>query len=385
MAGSVLFVHGTGVRLEGCSASVAVAKVQAAAAQIDAAIVPCLWGEPLGTVFEGLSLPDSPDSARLEQEGHDLAQWTWLLDDPLAEMERLAIRGVQEGEPAPPGLEPWRKKLIAIRAYRPSQDVQALLDRTGMSDFWDAAFRQIVNAPVVDLAFERSDEAQELPDAIAALARAVAAELHNGAMTANVPALSANLRARLCQILTVDWDGGVAGLGTFFADMFKRAGTSMLRRRRGGFNNAIAAPVGDILLYQTQGQKIRDFIRGKIESAEGPVTVLAHSLGGIACVDLLAMPDAPEVHALVTIGSQAAYFHELGALASLQERGTLPPAFPRWLNIYDRSDFLSFVGERVFPGRVRDFEVHSGQPFPDSHSAYIGNPAAWTEIASICR
>ena len=42
-----------------------------------------------------------------------------------------------------------------------------------------------------------------------------------------------------------------------------------------------------------------------------------------------------------------------GELASLQAPAALPDEFPPWLNLFDRSDFLSFVAERLFPGRVR--------------------------------
>ena len=46
---------------------------------------------------------------------------------------------------------------------------------------------------------------------------------------------------------------------------------------------------GDILLYQSRGHDIRAFIEEKLQHAEPPVTIVAHSLGGIACVDLLVL------------------------------------------------------------------------------------------------
>jgi hypothetical protein len=45
---------------------------------------------------------------------------------------------------------------------------------------------------------------------------------------------------------------------------------------------------------------------------------MVHSLGGIACFDMLALPDPPEVARLVTAGSQSPLLYELGALASLK-------------------------------------------------------------------
>src|SRR4029079_14174247 len=130
---------------------------------------------------------------------------------------------------------------------------------------------------------------------------------------------------------------------------------------------------------------IRDYIRAKIEAVPGDVYLLAHSLGGIACVDLLAQEPIDRVKGLVTAGSQAPYLHEIGALVSL-EPGTqdLPPHFPPWLNLYDPYDFLSYAAAPVFGrragDRVRDHRFESGQPFPQSHSAYWTNPETWMAI-----
>jgi pimeloyl-ACP methyl ester carboxylesterase len=113
-----------------------------------------------------------------------------------------------------------------------------------------------------------------------------------------------------------------------------------------------------------------------------PVILLAHSLGGVACVELMASPDAPsEVRGLITLGSQVPLIHEFGALSSLKEGLDLPLSFPRWLNFYDRNDFLSYVAGRVF-SRVRDVEVKSGLSFPKSHGGYFGCDDTWLEIKS---
>jgi hypothetical protein len=110
------------------------------------------------------------------------------------------------------------------------------------------------------------------------------------------------------------------------------------------------------------------------------VVVLAHSLGGIAAVDLLADPvvmhgGAPlKVDLLVTVGSQAPFMYLMDAMHSLGPRTPLienQPFLP-WLNIYNRQDLLSFCAERVFvnsPGII-DEPVSAGVPFPMSHSAY---------------
>ena len=126
-------------------------------------------------------------------------------------------------------------------------------------------------------------------------------------------------------------------------------------------------------------------IKRAIEHAPGEaVTVLAHSLGGVACVDLLAMEDLDgRVDQLITVGSQAPFFYECGALASVEHPKTLPGHFPRrWLNIYDPWDLLAYRAAKVFPQHASDVEVSNGQPFPFAHSAYWSNSKVWDAIGT---
>jgi hypothetical protein len=108
---------------------------------------------------------------------------------------------------------------------------------------------------------------------------------------------------------------------------------------------------------------------------------LAHSLGGIACVDLLVKKRLEGVVKLITVGSQAPLLYELNALWSLAHGAPLPDSFPDWLNFYDKHDFLSYIGAGLFPGRTTDVLVDNGQPFPEAHSAYWSNPDVWKAIA----
>ena len=87
-------------------------------------------------------------------------------------------------------------------------------------------------------------------------------------------------------------------------------------------------------MYLARGDAIRDFIAARIEAVPGPVLLVAHSLGGIACVDLLARKDLPKVKLLVTVGSQAYFLYEINALPSRKWGEKLPCHFPSWLNIY---------------------------------------------------
>ena len=61
-----------------------------------------------------------------------------------------------------------------------------------------------------------------------------------------------------------------------------------------------------------------------------------------------------------------------------------PRPFVPWLNIYDRSDFLSYLAADVFSGQngIVDEEVRSGVPFPDAHSAYWSRPRTYELLAA---
>jgi pimeloyl-ACP methyl ester carboxylesterase len=165
-------------------------------------------------------------------------------------------------------------------------------------------------------------------------------------------------------------------------------GTSAIKWRRGAVMDGGYPFAGDIMIYQAKGKKIREFIRDQIEheQVEPPVVLLAHSLGGIACVDLLIEHDLRDkVKCLITVGSQAPFFYEIDALQTLSYGEPLPDHFPKWLNIYDLRDFLSYVGncEGLFPGKMTDVQVDNRQPFPEAHGAYWANKQTWNEIKKV--
>jgi len=378
--GTIVFVHGTGVRLKDYRRGFSQARAAAAAAGLAETFVECAWGDPLGVSFVGKSLPDPASAAKLAEEEADFARWSWLYCDPLFELDQLRIRDPGAARSIPmPGRKPeWLIQWERIAAYRATDEFALLLARGGLADLWPGVWSRIIDgSPIARGAFEAS--AHELPEASQALARALVAQLHVAAAGAGFAGPDRVLRTALCERLIADWGQRVYGPGAFFATILKRVATRALRTHREAFSDAAVLPVGDILLYQARGEEVRHFIRRKVESAQPPVTLVAHSLGGIACVDLLALPDPPPVARLVTAGSQAPLLYEIGALYSLQAPRPLPAGFPPWLNLYDRNDFLSYIAGRLWP-EVADVEIESGQPFPDSHSAYFGNAAAWSAI-----
>ena len=182
--------------------------------------------------------------------------------------------------------------------------------------------------------------------------------------------------------------GGLTGL------MADNNITPYIKKRRGAVSDFAYPMAGDILVYQysERGQQIRQFIERQIRSQQEPVILLAHSLGGVACVEMLAEKlkegeDFSQVKLLITVGSQAPFFYELNALKGFPfEKGkSLPKGFPQWLNIYDLSDVLSYVGEQLFPSQVKDVEVGNKKPLLNSHllNAHVGyweNENTWKAI-----
>ena len=142
-------------------------------------------------------------------------------------------------------------------------------------------------------------------------------------------------------------------LNKLFRGAQRMGAMHLVRRRRGQITDLSVPLVGDILLYQAKGEGIRQFIRKQIDQArtrKEPVVLLAHSLGGVACVDLLIEDPSIQADLLVTVGSQAPLFYELNALSKLSLGDPLPRTFVRrWVNIYDPRDFLGYLARGVFP------------------------------------
>jgi hypothetical protein len=132
----------------------------AAGCGVDHTFVSCAWGDVLGVKFDGRSLPDPPTLQQIEAEESDFAQWNWLFDDPLFELDKLTIRdrspravagavapGQEAHIPNPSKKPEWERLWSEINAYQPSQELQLLLELGGLSEFWNEAWLQIVKAP----------------------------------------------------------------------------------------------------------------------------------------------------------------------------------------------------------------------------------------------
>jgi hypothetical protein len=381
---TILFIHGTGIRRGSYFRTFASIQHALDDYEIAHTLKPCLWGDDLGASPPVHAVPDvtirAPD--RTFTRAQEYARWDILYRDPLFEL-RLLVNRPAAG-PRPPvagtaGRALWRR----IEEYEHTEVVRAQIAVFGLEECWAAALKSVItNDPTARRAVEAATEIGEPAQAVA---RAIVASMLSGAFEAGLPLLDAGRRDALVDQLVDDWHARVAGVGAFLlgfiADMAASVASPLVKRRRGALTGAVNPAAGDILRYQARGEPIRAYIRKSIGDLDDDVYLLSHSLGGIASVDLLGSEAVPRVKGLITVGSQASYLHEIGALWGLVPGTTeLPSHFPPWLNLYDPYDFLSYVVVPVFPRGVRDVRIESGQPFPHSHSAYWTNAQTWNAI-----
>lgn len=384
MTPTLLFVHGTGVREARYAATLAVIQQRVAALELDLDVAGCFWGQAAGAALraDGASIPtyDETGGAALSAEEELLALWTLLYTDPWYELRLL--RQLPSPEPIAPHERPASVRLReAVDAYVPSAATRAALDEQDLVDLFDQAIVALRRAPELDEAAATAfGAAQEHRRAIA---RALVAHALVAAEEQERTVVDGTARDTLVTAVSDDLHGHGLGVGSLLTRPLKGVATWRAKRRRGAINDGAAPLAGDVLRFLARGDGARDYLRQEIArcARRGPVHLLGHSLGGIMCVDLLVRGRLDGVAGLISVGSQAPFLYEIGALPGLDHPHSLPAHFPRWTNIYDRRDLLSYIGAGVFAGRVTDVEVDNRQPFPEAHSAYWTNAKVWAEIA----
>ena len=397
---TILFIHGTGVREPSFSRTFRVVKAKLLAVNSDWKVERCYWGEKFGVqLTEVKTVPrervEVDNSERAAGEASDaelnVTVWQMLYADPFFELRWIASSnansdGDEEWEAPAPG-----EALVGTTVRKQLDDFtqspeleSALRDCSLVDDESPDLFAQSLEtlrqADVVDAALGTNNP--ELPFAVvrALLALTIANAVEHGA-----PAPSDIQRAKLVEIVLGEFGGASRGIMKWLlaplAGFASRRATTYVTNHRSGISGEAAPVAGDVILYQTRGEKIRECIKHCAEKINDDVYLLAHSLGGIASVDLLAMSRPKNVRGLITVASQAPLLYEFDALVSTRNPGNLPAGFPQWLNIYDPRDFLSYMAEPVFDKTVvKDVEVRSGEPFPQSHSAYWNLDIVWTTI-----
>ncbi len=145
---------------------------------------------------------------------------------------------------------------------------------------------------------------------------------------------------------------------------------------RGALTSAMLPFMADVIAYQSQGQRavvhgrVREVINKELGAEFGtsakPLTVIAHSLGGVIGFDMAtAERDPLHIDRFITLGSQPAFFHLLdprsGNVPVFEgEPVTLGPNLGRWTNIWDEYDVLAFGVSEVF--RLHDGSMPTDRP-----------------------
>ncbi|WP_334967999.1 hypothetical protein [Nostoc sp.] len=385
---TVIFVHGTGIREREYNDTFEIIEQKIHAQRTDIKVAPCLWGA-LGAKFNdnraSVPLEDATLALSQPEEDADIVLWRQLYRDPLYELRLLSLKpGDKAGNAF--GEEPGDILQSRVESLTLTSELQAKLQEAGIAEIFAQAREAIIHSEPYHQALSKVSES-DLSEYYAPIARAVVAQaMFISEQQEKFPPIltDAQLRDKVVELLTLalgETELGLVGwLLKPFVELAQYGGTNYVKGNRLELTDKISPMPGDILLYQTRGEKIRAFIQQQIEEAEPPVVLIAHSLGGIACVDLLVQQQLSQVELLVTVGSQAPFLYEINALYSLEYGQLLPEHFPEWLNIYDLRDFLSYVGNRIFPDRVQDVRVDSRQPFPRSHGAYWTNAKTWEAI-----
>lgn len=392
---TVLFVHGIGVREPSYSDTFNRIKGELYDRKPSIKVEKCYWGEPFGAILHmnGASVPTYDTTRAIDDvsnEEYMIALWSMLYQDPLYELRLLVFQGT--GKPASViGQEsPGDELKDQVRNLTISTELQLLLEKGGISGEFNTARHTVMGSSSYNDALKTAPQA--LGPYRMAIARAIVAEsiaLHGEQGSEASIAIDAKLRDTTVDMIAEALGGTDRSIGGWtlkqLFGLAQRLGAmDQVQRKRGAVTDAIYPVAGDVVLYQGRGDSIRSFIHKRIkEVASGPgsVILLTHSLGGIACVDLLVEESLPEVRQLITVGSQAPFLYEIGALHSLPPDQPLPAHVPPWLNIYDLRDFLSYIGNGVFPGKVEDVLVDSKLPFPQSHSAYWTNTKTWDAVS----
>ncbi len=420
---TVIFVHGTGVREIDYRDGLETISKQLEPLAKSVRVQGLYWGGTLGTQlhFRGASIPQydttraagvtslAPAAPTPNPAAGEEVLWDSLDRDPLFEFRLL---GKPAGSLAPNSeiLEPPLHLALQgpLDTTQAGRDLVAFLKQTGVLSAFDRARALVAGADLVRRALF-----VETPERTITLARAVVATLlaidpvpPSAEVTDALDRLAGapEERNRMALLLATHlngenrsplsfakgaWDAVVAGIVAGGAAL---TSPWIIRRRRRSITDLGSPAIGDILWYQTRGAALRRLLRAEIArfAQDGPVVLAAHSLGGIACVDTLLEKPEPAVKLLVTAGSQAPYFYEIGALAcrALPEHSKppqlsrplphdLPAAFPSWLNFYDPQDLLGYWAAPVFGTKASDHELDNGRRFPAAHSGYWRNPALW--------
>jgi hypothetical protein len=394
---SIVFVHGTGVRRQRYLETWTDLREGMRRHLPDVAVLPCAWGDLLGTpdlqdsrLLPGGSLPTDGGHLSEDEEAADAAARQTILEvDPLHEIWQLALRwGDRRAMSGHYTLRTPARVFDDVRAAMSgSGDLSLAVAKAGLSGTLRTAFDLVVDADPSRIVTARISvgrpEWTAFADCLTEAAIAQAVRL----LPLSEPLPEADSRRQAARLLVDALQGLQLGVGDTITSATRYAATALgrtggrlvmecggnwaLEHWRGSLSERSHPLVGDILRYLAFGGALRSFITHCVEQTPAPVILVGHSLGGIAALDTVALnPDLP-IAALVTVGSQGSKLYRMHALPGLPDDAPLPDGFPPWVNVYSRHDLLSYLAGPVFGAAVRDVEVNGARSMPAAHSAYF--------------
>ncbi|MBW4506471.1 MAG: hypothetical protein KME64_08180 [Scytonematopsis contorta HA4267-MV1] len=391
---TIIFVHGTGNRKEAYVQAFRTIESALSQRKSTAKLIPCLWGEVLGTKLNarGASIPnynDTKGGANSQNEIDFIKLWQELYKDPWYEIRLLSFKPLPQSSTVSKKIAPSQEIANQVNELKNSSLLLSKFEELGITEEFYSAIDELTTTTAYARLLERAT--RPLEDEYIAISRAIVAQtifLCKEKDKYKAIIYDADLRDEIVNDINNELTSGAErGIVTDFVKsqvthFVKYKGTQKIERERGALTDSFYPFAGDILFYQAKGKKIRDFIYEEMKNAEPPVVLLGHSLGGIACFELLIERQLPQVELLITVGSQAPFLYEIDSLQTLAYGEPLPERFPKWLNIYDLRDILSYLGNvpGIFPGKVTDVRVDNKQPFPESHGAYWYTKETWDEI-----
>ncbi|MEZ6049644.1 MAG: hypothetical protein R3C11_29500 [Planctomycetaceae bacterium] len=223
--GTIVLVHGTGVRLPDYYASLRVAEKTAREAGITSTFLDCAWGDPLGINFEGKSIPNWE---RLPQIDEADAKWEWLLADPYWEIEHYATSDSEQNQnpPSQHDIKNAKQFWKVLSAYKPSLELSLMLERFEKSKYWEPVWSEMIDFSGVPKRAV-SASAEEMPEVGHAIARAIVARLHSYSIEKGDLGLDHFSREQLVDRLrrlghSDTWDRGSGrGIGTPRSQQFR--------------------------------------------------------------------------------------------------------------------------------------------------------------------
>ena len=153
MRTTILFVHGTGVRAAGYTATLDTVERQVARHGLDVDVRGCYWGEAEGATLAagGTSIPgyDESGGKQASEADQTLALWSVLLTDPWYELRLLRHRPLTG--PLPFGQEPPGVVLRhTVDTFVPPTNVTHPFADAGLDGYLDRALAALRQAPELD-------------------------------------------------------------------------------------------------------------------------------------------------------------------------------------------------------------------------------------------